>query len=371
MLGLSRESIKQFFRRLGHCGYGCTEVRVLTPGKKRTKGIGFFDNADDFLSACLKWNGKANIYAGRNPRPKRFMQKARNEIKKLRKGATKEDIEVITAVAIDIDPIRPDPKQPSTDGELVVSLEIARRLAEVYKNASVDCTGNGACIWLPVEPMKVVDSLEEKLKQFERDLRNALTESERAVVKVDSIFDLPRINKVIGTMSVKGRHTIERPHRLTYFVDGPYFDTVDGLKDKILKLGIHNKEKPRRAKQKPRATTQCFGSVSTLAKEQETEIVNAMPPVVKQLWENGYPRDRSAGLTSLLQYFLSRGHSKEEAVSLVMVADARWGKFTNQNRRDAGWQYMLRAADDILQWADKHDYGVVKPPYRKLNSMFP
>jgi hypothetical protein len=35
------------------------------------------------------------------------------------------------------------------------------------------------------------------------------------------MFDLPRIGKVIGTMSVKGKNTKERPWRLSYFIDEP------------------------------------------------------------------------------------------------------------------------------------------------------
>jgi hypothetical protein len=35
------------------------------------------------------------------------------------------------------------------------------------------------------------------------------------------MFDLPRIGKVIGTLSVKGKNTKERPWRLSYFIDKP------------------------------------------------------------------------------------------------------------------------------------------------------
>ena len=35
------------------------------------------------------------------------------------------------------------------------------------------------------------------------------------------MYDLPRIVKVIGTLSVKGENTAERPWRLSYFIDEP------------------------------------------------------------------------------------------------------------------------------------------------------
>jgi hypothetical protein len=39
--------------------------------------------------------------------------------------------------------------------------------------------------------------------------------------QIDRIFDLPRIGKVIGTMSFKGENTKERPWKLSYFIDEP------------------------------------------------------------------------------------------------------------------------------------------------------
>jgi hypothetical protein len=35
------------------------------------------------------------------------------------------------------------------------------------------------------------------------------------------MFDLSRIGKLIGTMTVKGENTKERPWRLSYFIDEP------------------------------------------------------------------------------------------------------------------------------------------------------
>jgi len=48
---------------------------------------------------------------------------------------------------------------------------------------------------------------------FRKDLK-------RLNCKIDPMYDLPRIVKVIGTLSVKGENTAERPWRV-YFIDEP------------------------------------------------------------------------------------------------------------------------------------------------------
>jgi len=49
---------------------------------------------------------------------------------------------------------------------------------------------------------------------FRKDLK-------RLNCKIDPMYDLPRIVKVIGTLSVKGENTAERPWRVSYFIDEP------------------------------------------------------------------------------------------------------------------------------------------------------
>ena len=164
----NKGDIRRFFQRLNHGEYGCTEVRVITPGVG-IHGVGYFDNEDDFVEECSQWSGKANVYAGRNPRPVHFLEYAPNGIKEHAKCSKKKDIAVVTAVAIDIDPVRPK-GQPSTKSELVSAINAAMRIAGPYRNATVDNTGNGAAIWLPVEPIRVEEGLEAKLKLFEPPL---------------------------------------------------------------------------------------------------------------------------------------------------------------------------------------------------------
>jgi len=41
------------------------------------------------------------------------------------------------------------------------------------------------------------------------------------------MHDLPRIAKVIGTMSIKGENTTERPWKLSYWIESPHKRKVD------------------------------------------------------------------------------------------------------------------------------------------------
>ena len=75
--------------------------------------------------------------------------------------------------------------------------------------------------------------IRDRLKAFENHQRQLFATS---LVKIDSIFNLSRIIKVIGTLSVKGENTPERPHRLSRSLD-PFVRREDKrLLDAILAL---------------------------------------------------------------------------------------------------------------------------------------
>jgi hypothetical protein len=72
----------------------------------------------------------------------------------------------------------------------------------------VDDSGNGAYLWLPfADPIRVTDrnrkTIKDKCKQWQRGII-AVHKPENYRLKIDGCFDLSRIKKVIGTLSVKG-----------------------------------------------------------------------------------------------------------------------------------------------------------------------
>jgi hypothetical protein len=82
-------------------------------------------------------------------------------------------------------------------------------------------SGNGAQLWFALPPIVLDDenreTVQANLKAFEAELREQIA-SDR--IKVDSIHDLARIIKVVGTVSRKGEPTAERPHRVSVALDG-------------------------------------------------------------------------------------------------------------------------------------------------------
>jgi hypothetical protein len=121
------EAIRRFYRRLNHSTYGVTELVVIDPGK----GIiatGFFRDEDAFLEACMEYNGRYNIYAGRNPRPRWLPKVCMNYLDThYRQRARDNDIEYITAISLDIDPVRPKGTS-STDSQHRKAIDYALTL---------------------------------------------------------------------------------------------------------------------------------------------------------------------------------------------------------------------------------------------------
>ena len=213
------EAIRRTYRWLAHGAHGVSEVRIIRPGKG-IAGIGFFDSEDAFVAECVRTNAAGNVYVGIQPRPRRLLSLAPNAIRPLKTGAGRKDIEVVTATVVDLDPVRPK-DTASTDEELgdaVAAAEAAARWTEGegLHPPALMMSGNGAQLWFAVPPIALDDDNREvvqaNLKGFEAALRAQL-ESDR--VKVDSIHDLPRIIKVVGTVSHKGEPTDDRPHRLS------------------------------------------------------------------------------------------------------------------------------------------------------------
>jgi hypothetical protein len=206
--------MEQFYKRLNFTPQDVAEIRAINPHTGEIK-VGFFDNEEDFVRACAEMNRKYQLYAGRNPRPRRLFSRAPNQMKEGIRAASDEDIEKITAIAIDIDPIRPA-HTASTDDELQQAIEVGKKIAAEYPNSSVDMTGNGAAVWMVLdEPIENSDEIKRKLGLFEETIRQKYS---TAKIKIDSIHNQSRINKIIGTRSIKGKDTKNRPHRDTQFI---------------------------------------------------------------------------------------------------------------------------------------------------------
>jgi hypothetical protein len=215
--------VRACYEFLAHGDRGVSEIRVIAPGHGIV-GIGYFDNADAFVRACAEATGKGNVYVGIQPRPQEFFAKAPNRLERLKCGARDEDIEWLSSIVIDIDPVRPK-DTASTDEDLARAIACGDRISDWlaskgFQRPVRNMSGNGCQLWFAVPSTMITDEhrprLRDRLKHFEARIRDKFAGDG---VAVDSIYNFSRIIKVIGTLSVKGEDTAERPHRVSHSID--------------------------------------------------------------------------------------------------------------------------------------------------------
>jgi len=206
---IDEKTIRTFYQRLNHSEYGVTELVVIDPGPKGVIATGFFDNETDFVRACSQYNGKYNIYAGRNPRTRQFFFRtnSRNQLDtEKRQRAKDSNIKYITAVSLDIDPIR-NKGTSSTDEQHKAAIDFALKVQKDI-GGWVDDSGNGAYLWIPLETSIIVnhenrEEIKEKCRLWQTLIIKEY-QPDRHGLRIDGCFDLSRVKKVIGTESVKG-----------------------------------------------------------------------------------------------------------------------------------------------------------------------
>ncbi len=200
---MNENDVRLTYRLLGHRRE--TEVRLIDPrGKPPPKSI-FVHSEAEFLEVCRTYEGLYNIYVGMNERRTG--------------GTTAADVESVNAIVIDVDPIRPK-DEASTDAEMAAAVKESRSVQATLREKGLEClaamSGNGAQLWTKVHIQEELARAEAGIKAFQRAIM-ALVDS--PAVRVDNMGDLPRIIKVIGTLSVKGSNTPERPHRTSTWLD--------------------------------------------------------------------------------------------------------------------------------------------------------
>jgi len=217
---LDSDSVKKFHYLLAHCGLGLTEVRAIS--SSGVVGIGFFDRLSCLVSELSRLDGKANLYAGRNPRPMRFREQypvAYNRVDGAqRRGGSSCDIEFLTCLYLDVDPVR-ERDTPSTGEEVEAAVAAAQSLSADFVGSVVCMTGNGAAVLVPVRQYRVPKgfrTFEAKCKRWEASLRERVETDGR--LKLDFMQDLARIIRIPGTLNVKGTPGEERPHRRASFI---------------------------------------------------------------------------------------------------------------------------------------------------------
>lgn len=231
---MNQEEVRKTYKILGHQKE--TEIRLIDPESDETKKKPpqsiFVSSEDEFVKVCAEFDGKYNIYVGINERKS--------------KGTDQKDVITVSTIVIDIDPIRPKglEKQASREEELNDALITSSQIVQdchdktEFKPPSVALSGNGVHLWFKIPLIEISDEnrndVEQKIKKFIQALQKKYNNNK---IKIDQIGDLPRIIKVIGTKSIKGTPTTERPHRDTHWLTcNPEFD--EELKKEILSIQL-------------------------------------------------------------------------------------------------------------------------------------
>lgn len=202
-----REDAEKFFKFLSHAKF--TELRAIDP-HGGVKEASFVDNLTDFLATCEKWSDKANVYVGINDR--------------VTKGGKAENVGTLSIIPLDVDSVRAK-GEASTNAELELArqkmLQIKGWLKENFDSSPfITMSGNGFHIFIKIPRVDLNDftrpDMQQKLEVFVHQIQEKFNDDH---VRIDSTFDLPRIMKCPGTISVKGDNTPERPWRMCQIVE--------------------------------------------------------------------------------------------------------------------------------------------------------
>ena len=370
-LGPDESTIRTTWRWLAHGAHGVSEVRVIRPAGGII-GIGFFDDEEDFVRECVRTNAIGNVYVGIQPRPRRLFDAAPNVVRPLKTGAGRKDIEVITATVIDLDPARPK-DTASTDAELALAMAAANEAiawceSEGLVRPHVMMSGNGAQLWFALPPTALEGERRERLqaglKAFETKVRER---AQTDAVHVDSIHDVARIIKVIGTVSHKGDGQGDRPHRLSAALAG--FDRVE---DQKLLARLDVEPEPTLPVAAPRVSLPVVGNVPapgtikakrTPEGEYDWEHPVEMCGPVQRLWDHG-AEDRSVAIFDMVRFFAHKGLGLDELTELILEWDRRGERMGKLRGRD-GVRYIAKAHEKVLATARAD--GSIAPPCHSLN----
>lgn len=217
--------IRKHLQLLGHRGLGVTELRTFDP----TPLVAYVDNANAAVRLCSEIDGKASgIYVGGQPRPTFLYDYAPNcwrcaKARPYKNCACDDDIEYITTCFWDLDVVSETRKlgYPASDKELQQSLHAARLLSReegLALSSAICCSGNGNYVLNPIVPMPVdSDEVATKFKCFCQMTAEKIS-GQVSGVKLDSVYNLSRVMRLMGTLNGKGQSVPGRPHRRAHFV---------------------------------------------------------------------------------------------------------------------------------------------------------
>jgi len=221
-------SIRYHVLLLGHEDHGVTELRVFEPKPL----VAYADSVEVVVRLCREMDGKTSgIYIGVQPRPLDLFDKAPNCWKPAVSNpqtncACDRDIEFITACFFDIDVVSTGWMKgcPATEKELQQSLKAVTLLSRengLALSSTICCSGNGHYVLAPIVPIPVdSNDIAKKFRQLCYQLAQGLAHQVDGV-KIDPVYNLSRVMRLMGTVNGKGQSSSVRPHRRAHFVSEP------------------------------------------------------------------------------------------------------------------------------------------------------
>ncbi|MFH1848618.1 MAG: hypothetical protein ABH879_00360, partial [archaeon] len=214
--------VRKYYRRLNHRGYGLTELAAI--GDRIVTG--FFDDEAAFAAACRLYNGY-NVYAGRNPRPPGISW-IKNHMG-CSKRARDFDIRFLTAISLDIDPVRESLAATEEQHEQAVSFALK---LQGSIGGDVDDSGNGAYLWIPFRTPVEVGSdffiLKRQCAAWQRVVKERFR-PEKYRLRIDGCFDFSRLKRVIGSFN----HKAQRFSRMV-----KWSEPDDKVREEILSMDV-------------------------------------------------------------------------------------------------------------------------------------
>lgn len=190
------------------------EVRI--PKTKAGTLSGYFNDTAIAAMAIARENGKhQGIYVTVNPVKKSLIARMENVLSLSQVTTTDAEIERRRWFLLDFDPIRPTGIS-STDGEVEAARDSALRVVEWLTSLGWPeplqaSSGNGWHLMYRIDEPND-DAAKVDIEYATKMLSSIFTDSK---VHVDPVVhNASRIWKVYGTLSAKGSHTADRPHRV-------------------------------------------------------------------------------------------------------------------------------------------------------------
>lgn len=219
---------RQQYKLLRHGGLW-TQCHAQDVNNNKLVSRELLNGPEEIIAWAKKYNGKANLFIGINPRTK------------------DGTIHNVCTLSLDLDPVRPK-GEAATEAQFQETVKSARLLLRELGYGHLCSSGNGALLLFPLkEPVarEVGENMGRCLIEFAKTF---FKEKGITNVEVDHTFDGPRLAKVMGSISTKGDKSLWRyariidSHLITESRAGDFISRISNITGHLRQETIPNLE---------------------------------------------------------------------------------------------------------------------------------